>query len=146
METIPFIKLALHELHRSLVREVKDLHPEQMNYRPAPEANSINFLTWHIARTEDAIFHRISPGTIPAQIWENEHWYERFGLDAEDSGTGFTAPQVGTFNPEIELLLSYCERVFETVMEELDHITQANLAEVLNPERPHITTAHMIKA
>lgn len=117
-----------------------------MNYRPAPEANSINFLVWHIARKEEAVFQRISPGAIVSTIWEREQWYEKFGLDASDSGTGFTASQVEAFNPEIDLLLAYCERVFATVMEGLDQMTQANLEEVPNPDRAHITKAHMIQS
>ena len=44
MDAVQFIQSTLFELNRSLVVEVEPLTPEQMLYRPAPDANSISFL------------------------------------------------------------------------------------------------------
>ena len=146
MQTIPFIKMALHELHRSLVREVRDLSPEQMAYRPAPEANSINFLTWHLTRTEDAVFRRVASGQATPSLWEREQWYQRFGLELRDSGTGFTFEQVEAFKPDQELLLGYCQRVFDAVMAGLDSLTEDDLDRVPNPDRPQNSVGQMLQS
>ncbi len=146
MQTIPFIKLALNELHRSLLREVRDLTPEQRAYRPIPEASSINFCTWHLARTEDNVFHRIATPHGGPSLWQLEKWNERFGLAPQDMGTGFTHPQVEALRPDKETLLAYCDRVFGAVMEGLDSLTDEDLDRVPNPEQPRNSVGQMIQS
>ena len=105
MNAIQFIQSTLFELNRSLVVEVEPLTPEQMLYRPAPDANSISFLLWHFPRVEDNIFHRVSTVSGMPPIWESERWYERFGLKESDTGAGFTRDQVAGFKPDKKLVV-----------------------------------------
>ena len=146
METIPFIQMALYELHRSLIREVETLTPEQMAYRPAPGASTINFLTWHIPRIADNVFHRVAhtDGTLP--LWERENWYEQFGLTSGDTGTGFSVDQVEALKPARDTLIAYCQHVFETIMSGLDGLTNEDLDRVLNPEQPRNTVARSVQS
>jgi len=138
--------MALNELHRSLVRELEGLTPEQMAFRPTPEASSINFLTWHLARVEDNLLHRTIVQPNSPSLWEQERWYERFGLKSQDMGTGFTPEQVEALQPDKQTLISYAERVFSAVMTGLDAMTDEDLDRVPNPERPRNSVGQMIQS
>jgi hypothetical protein len=48
-----FIIALLEAAYRSLKRATDDLTDEQLYYQPTPEANSIAWLVWHVARCED---------------------------------------------------------------------------------------------
>ena len=146
MNAIQFIQSALFELNRSFVVEVEPLTPDQMLYRPTPEANSISFLLWHFPRVEDNIFHRVSTidGTSP--IWESERWYERFGLKESDTGAGFTPDQVAGFKPDKEMLATYVEAVRLAVQEGLSSMTDDDLDRPLNPDNPRLTVGRQIQS
>ncbi len=146
MHTIEFIKLALRELHLSLLRETEVLTPEQMSYHPTPGANTINFLLWHFPRVEDNVFHRVAYTNGATTLWEREEWYTRFGLTARDTGTGFTPDQVEALNPDKETLIAYGQQVFDTVMAGLDDLTEDDLDRVLNPEQPRNTVGRTIQS
>lgn len=53
MRVTAFIEDLLEESKRRLYRSLRDLTPEELAWRPAPDANSIGFIVWHIARVED---------------------------------------------------------------------------------------------
>ena len=146
MQTIPFIRMAIRELDRSLIREVRDLEPEQMVYRPSPEANTINFLTWHLTRIQDNSIHSVIASQSVPTLWEREQWHQRFGLGPQDSGSGFNTEQVGAFQPEKETLLAYCERVFAAMETSLDALSDDDLDRVLNPEQPRMSVGRNIQS
>jgi hypothetical protein len=46
--------LPLHEqMHTGIVNRFRDLTDEQMRLRPHPQVNSMAWLLWHMARSED---------------------------------------------------------------------------------------------
>ena len=104
MDTSRFIQMAVNEINRSFVIETEDLTPEQMLFRPTPEANHITFLFWHFARVQDNVWHSISTPTGTEPIWIREEWYTKFGLTEKDSGTGFTPDEVERLSPDYQLL------------------------------------------
>jgi hypothetical protein len=78
---------------------------------PAPGANPIAWLIWHLARVQD---HHVSNLMSWEQVWVSGDWAANFGLDADPSNTGYghTAEQVLAVRPErAEVLLGYLEAV-----------------------------------
>jgi len=68
----------------------------------APEGlNSIAWLTWHMARTEDIAINCVLRQTSP--VLEREGWAERLGIDAQHIGTGDTADDLAAFNRGINV-------------------------------------------
>ena len=68
-------------------RAVDGLTPEQLAFRPDPEANSIAWLVWHLTRIQD---DHVADVAEAEQVWTSEGWVERFGLpfDPGDTATG----------------------------------------------------------
>lgn len=93
------------------VGAVEGLTPDQLVQAPAPGANPIGWLVWHLARVEDA---QVAPLVPASQVWTEPGWAERFGLapDPGNSGYGHTAEQVAAVRPEsAEALLAYLAEV-----------------------------------
>jgi hypothetical protein len=78
---------------------------------PAPGANPIAWLIWHLARTQD---HHVSDLMGWDQLWVTGDWAADFGLDADPSNTGYghTPEQVLAVRPtRPEVLLEYLDAV-----------------------------------
>jgi hypothetical protein len=93
-----------------LAREAVDgLGPEELTWVPAPGANPIGWLLWHMARVLDAEF----AGLMGAdQLWTAGNWAGHVGLDPDPSNTGYghTPEQVAAVRPDgTEALLDYLE-------------------------------------
>ena len=142
MDAVQFVRMAVEDIHRGFSFEVEPLTLEQMLYRPTDKTNTIAFLLWHAARSEDVYIHRHIQGEAP--LWEIEGWHERFGLDAGEGGTGFTDKQVGAFRPPKEDLMAYCQRVWEIVPGMLSELTEQDLDKVPNPDRPKMNIGRML--
>ena len=50
MDATTFIEPTLEECKRRLYRTLRDLTAEELTWQPGPEANSIGFIVWHVAR------------------------------------------------------------------------------------------------
>ena len=137
MDATQLITTMLEDLQRGFRREVEPLTQEQFVARPTPEANTVAFVLWHVTRTEDNIVHgQVTSGT---PLWVAEGWHDRLGLEPDEGGTGFTAEQVGAFQPRKEDLIAYCERVWEVAPGLLSTLTEEDLDRAPNPDRPHMT-------
>jgi uncharacterized damage-inducible protein DinB len=69
------------------------LSQEDLDARPGPEANSIGWLVWHIARVQD---DHVADAAGREQTWTGDGWHDRFALTLEprDIGYGHTNEQV----------------------------------------------------
>lgn len=78
---------------------VAGLGAEQLTQRPAPDANSIGWLVWHLARVQD---HHIAEILDRPQVWSTGSWAERVGLDPDPSNTGYghSSADVAAVRPE----------------------------------------------
>jgi hypothetical protein len=65
---------------------VDGLDADGLVRQPAPGANTIGWLVWHLARVQD---HHISELTGDDQLWETGDWAAGFGLDPDPSNTGY---------------------------------------------------------
>ena len=107
-----FIRQALDMNRRDLLEIVRELSGEELAWKPAPHANSIGFLLWHMARVEDGWIQR--PVQRIPHLWVSENWHEKFGMpeDQRDMGYGYTQEQIESQRPApLKLLLDYGEAV-----------------------------------
>jgi len=82
--------------YKELEQTVSGLTAEQLNFQPKPESNSIDWLIWHAARSQD----RMNADLFGEdQIWVTAQWYLKFNRlpDQNDTGYGHTPAQVASF-------------------------------------------------
>ena len=117
---------------REMVRTaLKDLSPEELLSPPKPH---IAWLTWHIARVQDANFSGLLERP---QLWIADGWHERFNMpsDPKDYGSGHrqTPAQVDAFTvTDKKLLLDYHDAAFRQTQKYLSTVGNADLNRVLN--------------
>ena len=89
---------------------VDALTPEQLALRIDPEANSIAWLVWHLARVQD---DHIATLLGQEQVWTAGGWVDRFGLPFDRGATGFrqSAADVAAVRADAELLQGYYDAV-----------------------------------
>jgi uncharacterized damage-inducible protein DinB len=119
----------LPELARAAVR---DLTLEQLRQAPAPGANTIAWLVWHLARIQD---DHIAEVMDVEQIWTAGRWAERFGLPAGtiDTGYGHSPAQVGAVRPQdAQTLMDYYQAVHERTVAYLRTLSDTDLDRVVD--------------
>ncbi len=67
------------------------LSDDQLRLRPAAGVNSLAWLLWHMARTEDVAVNLVVAGR--AQVFDDD-WARRMRVPRRDMGTGMTADEV----------------------------------------------------
>jgi uncharacterized damage-inducible protein DinB len=126
-----------------LVRAAVDgLSPEQLARPPAPGANTVGWLIWHLTRVQD---DHVAEVAGRPQVWQEGDWAPRFGLDAASSETGYgwSAEQVAALRPEsADVLVAYYDAVAERTTAFLATLADADLDRVVD-ERwdPPVTLA-----
>ncbi|MFF5173214.1 DUF664 domain-containing protein [Micromonospora sp. NPDC000089] len=116
-----------------LVRAAVDgLGPEQLRRSPAPGANSVGWLVWHLTRVQD---HHVADLLGAEQVYASGDWAARFGLPADPDETGYahTPEQVAAVRPEsAEALVAYHDAVVERTRRYLAGLTPADLDRVVD--------------
>lgn len=118
---VQVMREAFQRAYGALKAELQGLTPEQLVWRPAPTANAIAFLAWHVPRTGDVFFNQRILGR--PQIWFSEAWTRRIAVDATGKGlrglgmgTGFTDEQAGEMPAlPVEEYLAYIDAVAAAV-------------------------------
>jgi hypothetical protein len=89
---------------------VDGLTDEQLATRPAPDANSIAWLVWHLARVQDDHVAEVA-GT--EQVWTAQDFVTRFDLpfDSGATGYGMSSEEVGHVRVGAEPLADYVRAV-----------------------------------
>ncbi|MEV1075910.1 mycothiol transferase [Micromonospora parva] len=111
---------------------VEGLSPEQLRHQPAPGANPIGWLVWHLTRVQD---HHVAEVLDADQIWVSGDWAGRFGLAADPGNTGYghSPAQVATVRPEsAQALVDYYEAVAARTGEFLAGLAPADLDRVVD--------------
>lgn len=116
-----------------LVRSaVDDLTPEQLRWAPAPGANTVGWLVWHLTRVQD---HHIAEILGQDQVWVRDGWAGRFGLepDPRNTGYGHTAAQVAAVRPESsQALVEYHDAVAARTGDLLRGLSPEDLDRILD--------------
>src|SRR3954471_22786163 len=117
-----------------LVHDAVDgLSADQLVERPSPDANTVAWLVWHLARVQDQQFADLL-GTD--QVWVTGDWPGRFGLEADpaDNGYGHSSEQVAAVRPDgAAALLDYLEAVHRQTEVYLSGLTPVELDRVIDP-------------
>jgi hypothetical protein len=70
-----------------LAQEAVDgLTADQLATAPAPGANTVGWLIWHLTRVQD---HHVAELLETDQIWETGEWAQNCGLEPDPSNTGY---------------------------------------------------------
>jgi hypothetical protein len=111
---------------------VDNLTPEQLDFRPDSQANSIAWLVWHLTRIQD---DHIAGATQTEQLWMSDGWADRFGLPLPppDHGYGHTADQVAVVRVKSgELLTGYHDAVYEKTIRYVRRLADVDFARVVD--------------
>lgn len=111
---------------------VDGLDADRLAARLDPEANSIGWLVWHLARVQDDHVAAVA-GT--EQVWTSAGWNERFGLPLPDHdiGYGHSADDVARVRVEDpELLTGYYDAVHERTLDYLRGLSDDDLDAVVD--------------
>ena len=133
-----FIEDALNKEQMFLMDVVQDLTPDELAWRPGPEANPIGWILWHMIRVEDFWFQFFIQRQ--PELWEREGWHEKFGLPTRDNGFEHTQEQVSSF-PALDLgeLLKYGEVVRSGTLAYLKGLTPEDYAVVPRERQPDMS-------
>jgi uncharacterized damage-inducible protein DinB len=111
---------------------VDGLTADQLAFRPGPDANSIGWLVWHLARVQD---DHVADAAGFEQVWLTAGWADRFGLplDPADHGFGHDSAQVASVRiASAELLTGYYDAVHEQSLRYVQDLTEADLDRIVD--------------
>jgi uncharacterized damage-inducible protein DinB len=128
---------------REVVYEaVMGLTPQQLAFRPGPDANSIAWLVWHLTRIQD---DHVAGVTQAEQVWTSGGWAPRFGFAANslDTGYGHASGQVDAVQVDSgELLTAYYDVVHERTIRFVTTLNDADLPRIVDDSwDPPVTLA-----
>lgn len=127
---------------RELVRPVNQDGPDVLSFRPAPGANTVAWLVWHLSRVQDTHLADLS-GT--GDVWRSAGWVDRFdlALDPDDTGYGHGPHEVAALDQVSgALLLGYHADVHAATCDYLATVDAAELARVVDRSwDPPVTAA-----
>lgn len=111
------------------------LSDEMARARPRPDLNSVVWLIWHMARSEDVALNTVVAGR--PQVLEAEGWSERLGVNRVDIGTGMSEEEVGEFTERVNVaaLRSYRAAVGRRTREVIGGIAVDSLEAPAHPDR-----------
>ncbi len=133
-----FIADSLEKEAGFLAAALDGITPDELAWQPAPGANSIGWMAWHIARVEDMWIQFFIQGK--SELWESDGWHERFGMPTRDNGFGHTAEQVAA-HPRLDIaeLLRYRAAVRDATLAYLSTVSADDWDAVPRAQRPEMS-------
>ncbi|MGW2490862.1 mycothiol transferase [Streptomyces sp. NPDC001606] len=116
------------EVHAAL----DGIGPEALHHRPAPDANSVAWLVWHLTRVQD---DHIADAFGLDQVWLSQGWEKRFGLDLprQDTGYGHSPAKVAKVRVEsADLLTGYYDAVHKQTLGALRTVAAKDLERIVD--------------
>jgi uncharacterized damage-inducible protein DinB len=123
---------AFGRVRETVYDAVMGLTPQQLAFRPGPDANSIVWLVWHLTRIQD---DHVAGVAQAGQVWTSGGWAARFGLPdgSLDTGYGHSSGQVATIKAgSAEVLTAYYDAVHERTIRFVTTVTDADLPRVVD--------------
>ena len=153
MDVREFVTNSITRVRQSTLQMVQELGQEDLHWQPAPFANTVGFLLFHIFRVEDRYFRRWLGGE--GEIWEREGLIQRWRLPVTEpsaavtslsnTGFGWAAEQVAAWEPPPKAeLLDYGQRVRENTLNIIKEFDLTMVDLVPNSDRPNFTYAHYL--
>ncbi|NHN54678.1 DinB family protein [Calidifontibacter sp. DB0510] len=147
---------AFDRVAETVPQVVDGLSVQDLLHRPRPDANSIGWLIWHLARVEDdhlagvaAVVEGSGTGTAGAggtsQVWLADGWARRFGLPYPEDAIGYgqTSDEVGRFTiSDPQLLIGYYAAVHQRTVEILKPLSDNDFDAIVDDSwDPPVTLA-----
>lgn len=132
MQSTQVLLDAYERIRSSVHAVVADLDGSALTWRPDPEANTIAWLTWHLARVQD---DHVADVAGQRQVWEADGWPERFGLSAGamDTGFGHSPDRVAQIRPDgPEPIAAYIDAATEQTRAYVEGLTTDDLDSVVD--------------
>ncbi|WP_394363490.1 DinB family protein [Amycolatopsis sp. SB7-3] len=111
---------------------VEGLNADQLIASPAPGANTIAWLVWHLARVQD---DHVADLMDTEQLWTAQDWVGRFGLPfpASDIGYGHRPEDVEAVRVgSADLLTGYYDAVHEATAAWVAGLGEADLDRIVD--------------
>ncbi|MGH9021929.1 MAG: mycothiol transferase, partial [Acidimicrobiia bacterium] len=132
MDIAPLL-LELYGRISPLAREAIDgIDLDRLTEAPAPGANTVAWLLWHLARVQD---DHVAELLGSDQIWAGGDWARRFGVDPDPSNTGYghSAEDAAAIRPESSgVLLEYLDVVWDRTRAMLENLVPADLDRIVD--------------
>lgn len=122
---------AFERILQTATDAVDGLTVEQLAHRPTPEANSIGWLVWHLARVQD---DHVADVAGTEQVWTAQGFADRFDLpfDVAAIGYGQSSDEVGQVRAEASLLAEYLRAVHEETTSYVASLAADDLDQVVD--------------
>jgi len=110
---------------------VEGLTVDALAFRPGPDANSIGWLVWHIARIQD---DHVAQLRDTEQTWIADGWRDRFALPFPPDATGYgqSSADVAAVRAPSEQLLGYYDAVHEKTIDYVRRLTADDLDRIVD--------------
>ena len=117
-------------VREEVVAVLDGIEPESLHRAPAPGANTVAWLVWHLSRVQD---DHVSDAFAQEQVWD-QGWADRFGLDLprHDTGFGHGPAEVDAVRASPDLLVGYHEAVHARTVELLRGVRTRDLDRVVD--------------
>ena len=122
---------AFGRVHETVHGVVKDLRPEQLEFRASVDANTIAWLVWHLTRVQD---DHVADVAGTEQVWTSAGWSDRFALplDTSDTGYGHSSDQVAAVRVSSDLLTGYHNAVHDQTLDYLRGLSESDLDRIVD--------------
>ncbi len=148
MDAVTFIRQALTQAHERLIETLAGLSDTDAAWRPAPGANAILEIAWHVARVDDRL-GRGRTGLGP-ELWASQGWRERlaFAPDVPSGESYQFLRRAGVPPPKLDEVVAYLTAVHEDTLVRLRGLSASDLDRVPDAKQPDRQVAtylrHMI--
>jgi hypothetical protein len=119
---------------RGLVEPVGQDTSDVLTFRPAADANTIAWLTWHLTRVQDS--HVADLAGTP-EVWTEAGWADRFDLPLERTATGYgaTPEEVAALDlAPADLLTGYHADVHHATVAYLEDLDSTELERIVDSD------------
>jgi hypothetical protein len=138
MDALECFLVTYREQHPGLPnRMLQRLVEDQVRVAPAEGVNTLVWLLWHMARTEDVVVNRFV-GDRP-QVWDEGDWGHRLRVSLRQVGVAMSTDQVRLLSSQIDIgaLREYWERVGARTEAVVGALQPASLDQVVSVDRVH---------
>lgn len=132
MDSIEALSRAYEQIRDAGTAAVAGLEVDALTWRADPEANTIGWLMWHLARVQD---DHVAEIARQEQVWVAGEWPARVGREPGDLGIGYgdTAEQVAALRPESPAVLAaYLNEVTDRTLAYLRGTDSADLDRIVD--------------
>ncbi|MGA7204730.1 MAG: DinB family protein [Specibacter sp.] len=132
MRSSELLSDAFDRIDDIVLRALKGVDMDKLNWRPGGRGNSIAWLLWHLCRAQD---EQIADVAGTESVWKSGGYAPRFGfaLDAGDTGYGHSSEQVSAVHLEsTELLLEYHRAVLAQSLGYVQDLDDAELDRIVD--------------